>query len=128
MKNLKNTISLVVGCILLSVLASVDATAQTKSKRLQKPSAKMINCKNGDDDCFIRAAGICQKARLRTTYSGDPGFGFISTGTYYSEIRGREKGKCTFYTKLEKLDIKYGEAIVRSLKKEGKTIEQSPIK
>lgn len=129
MKNLKSAIPLIAGCLLLIALVSLDTAAQTKSKRYQRPSPSVVNCKNGDYGCFIQAANTCQKAKLRSTDSNSLGSLLISA-TYYSEIRGGQKGKCIFYTKLEKEDIKYDETLIRSLKEEGKTpqeIEQQEL-
>ncbi|MBA3321855.1 MAG: hypothetical protein H0T45_10480 [Pyrinomonadaceae bacterium] len=129
MKFLKNAFWPVVGCLLLSALVSLDASAQTKSQQHRKPSVKVVNCKDGDYGCFIQAANTCRKAKLRSTDSNNIG-SLMITVTYYSEIRGRQKGKCTFYTKLEEEDIKYDEALIRSLKEEGKTpqeIEQAEL-
>ncbi|MEJ7848568.1 MAG: hypothetical protein WKF92_10820 [Pyrinomonadaceae bacterium] len=64
MKNLKNAISLIGGCMFLSTLVSLDAIAQIKPKPQQKPSAKIVKCKDNDSDCFIRAANTCRKATL----------------------------------------------------------------
>ncbi len=67
MKNLKIIISWVAACvtgIVLLALISTSVIAQKKSKQLQKPSAKILKCKDNDSDCFIRAANTCKKATL----------------------------------------------------------------
>jgi hypothetical protein len=129
MKNLKNAILLVVGCILLSALVSLDATAQTKSKGNRKPSAKIVNCKDDDSGCFIRAANTCQKATvtmnkpLMIMNLDVPSQTYTQTTRY--EIRGRQNGKCVFYSKIEKADVKYSEDYIRNIMKdEGKTRQQ----
>lgn len=129
MKSLKNAISLAFWCLLLSTLVSVDATARTKSKRLQKSSAKIVKCKDNDSDCFIRAANICQKATLTMSQPSslwNPNAPHpTQTQTSRYEIRGRRNGKCIFYSKIEKNDIDYDEAYVRYLmKEEGKTRQE----
>ncbi len=129
MKNLKNDISLVVGCMLLSTLASLDAIAQTKSKPQQKPSAKIVKCKDNDSDCFIRAANTCRKATLRMNKSLlekmlNPDIPHPTyTQMYRYEIRGAKNGKCTFYAKLEKADVTFSEDYIRYvMKDEGKNV------
>ncbi len=62
MKNLKITISLVAACVagmVILALISTSVIAQKKSKELQKPSVKIVKCKDNDSDCFIRATSAC---------------------------------------------------------------------
>jgi hypothetical protein len=114
--------------MLLSTLASLDAIAQTKSKPQQKPSAKIVKCKDNDSDCFIRAANTCRKATLRMNKSLlekmlNPDIPHPTyTQMYRYEIRGAKNGKCTFYAKLEKADVTFSEDYIRYvMKDEGKT-------
>ncbi|CAN5569035.1 hypothetical protein BH10ACI1_BH10ACI1_18480 [soil metagenome] len=131
MKNFKIIISLIVGCLLLVNLVSIDATAQTKRKRRQKVSAKVIKCKDNDSDCFISAAKTCQKSSFTSTKSmleamfnpnvPHPNY----NSAYYFEIKGIEKDKCIFYEKIEKNEITFSEDYIAYLIKDvGKTRPQ----
>jgi len=132
MKNLKNAISLFVGFIMLLALVSPSVIAQKKSKQLQKPSAKILKCKDNDSDCFIRAANTCKKATLTMNKSllekmmnpNVPNPTYTQTSRY--EIRGKRNGKCTFFSKVEKSDVIFSEDYIRYvMKEEGKTRQEA---
>ncbi|MBA2501519.1 MAG: hypothetical protein H0V27_01440 [Pyrinomonadaceae bacterium] len=129
MKNLKNAISLFVGFIMLLALVSPSVIAQKKSKRQRNPSVRIVKCDNNDSDCFIRAANTCQKATLTMTkplLTWNPNVPHPThTQVTRYEIRGRQNGKCTFYSKLEKNDIEYSEDYIRYvMKEESKTRQE----
>jgi hypothetical protein len=101
MNNLIKTILIAVMWLFSFALVSLGISAQTKSKRMQKPPAKMIVCKNDDWDCFTQTAEICRKATV-TNIRPLELFGIVITATSYSEIKGGRNGNCVFYVKTKK--------------------------
>jgi hypothetical protein len=131
MKNLKNAVLSVIGCVLLLALVCLDTNAQTKSKPMPMQSAKIVNCKTNNSDCFIRAANTCQKATLKMNkplmnlFPNPDVPAPTYTQSYRFEIRGVENDKCTFYTKVEKSDVKYSEDfILFAIKDRGKSRQE----
>jgi len=97
---------------------------------IYEPAVKIIKCKFNYSDCFIGGANTCRK----TTFTSNitmlnfmkpalPIPTYTQTSRY--EIRGAENGKCTFYSKVEKSDVKYSEDfILFAVKDRGKTRQE----
>jgi len=124
-----NAFSLSVGCLVLLALLSPSVLAQKKSQRHGKPSARVVECKDNDTGCFIRAAHTCRKATLTMTKPlsmwnpAAPHPTHIQVSHY--GIRGSREGRCMFYSRVEKSDVTYGEDYIRHvMSEEGKTRQE----
>jgi hypothetical protein len=122
---MRKNISIFVAACLLLVVVSAGVFGQRKSMRRSATRVPPVVCRDGDEDCFIRAAETCRKAGLTVTGSLDLLGIFTTTGTSYREIRGRQNGDyCAIYFKTGKTDVKFTEEFVRKMKERGVTDEQ----
>ncbi|CAN5580736.1 hypothetical protein BH10ACI1_BH10ACI1_10620 [soil metagenome] len=121
---MKKIISIFVIAWILLIVVSVDLFGQTKTKRPQVAQNRKIVCAENDQDCFIQAAETCRKANITLTYSGIMLRIFQTSSTTYEEIRGGRNGKCTFYFRYEKTDLRFTREYVEKLKERGETQEQ----
>lgn len=121
---MKKIISIFVIAWILLMAVSVDLIGQTKTKRRQPARKGKIVCAENDEDCFIQAAETCRKASGTITYSTIMFKIFQTSGATYREIRGGRGGKCAYFFRYEKADVKFTEEYIQKLKKRGETQEE----
>ena len=101
---------------LLSLVLAGNALALTKVTTIKSP----VICNDGDLPCLIKAAKICAPARLKNKLTVDL-FGVLQTGTSQLEIKGLHNGKCIFYEKTLKNNLKFSPKFIRDAKAKGTT-------
>lgn len=119
-------ILLVALTVMIGAFITLDTAAQTSSKRLQKPVARVTGCNDNHTDCFIKAAQDCHRAMITTYPMQRPVNSEIPQAEYsqtiFYEIRGQKSGKCVFYSKIKGSNVIYSEDFIRfAMKDRGET-------
>jgi len=83
---------------------------------------KITDC--GDDlNCFIEESKNCDLAKVNYTAKIKM-FGVEQTVVSFLEIKGTESEKCLFYTKAEKLDLKFSNELIEEMLAKGLTQQE----
>lgn len=100
------------------IKSAIQEIEEEQTKEVQQPSVEEYEIQQpltkenegeivffdcGDSlDCLIEKAKICSLAKVKSNISVEAGSYFV-TVSFYGEIRGKEKEKCIFYIRAEKL-------------------------
>ena len=89
----------------------------------QTQTAVPIDC-GTDFDCFIEASRTCTLANVTSNTTVNT-FGMLQTTVSFHELKeGGNASECTFYTRTERVDLKFGYELVEQLKAGNATDEQ----